>query len=364
MSCRLLYLVGQLRDGGSERQLYYLLRSLSRKQHRPQVVVWNFRDDEKYVPAIQDLGVSLHPFDAASSGSTKIKKLRELIGTIAPDVVHSYSFYLNFAAHWAAWGTKRVAVGSVRGELHGHKKDTGPWLGTLSGRWPRHQICNSTAAADGIRRSGGPFVPRQISVVRNGVDLESFRMVPLPTAGRVCIVGVGSLISVKRWDRLIAAALQLKRKGFEFLVRIVGDGPMRESLEQQVQRLGVADYVEFFGQSDDVPALLAGATLLAHTSDSEGCPNVVMEAMACGRPVVATDAGDVPYLVSEGETGFVVHRGEDTVFVERLARLMVDRDLCHSMGKAGRAKAEREFGLDRLVSDTLTAYQTAGWKTA
>jgi glycosyltransferase involved in cell wall biosynthesis len=84
--------------------------------------------------------------------------------------------------------------------------------------------------------------------------------------------------------------------------------------------------------------------------------------MACGRAVVATDVGDTPSLVEDRKTGFVVPRGDDAALVERMATLIADRELCHRMGQAGRLKAKHEFGLDRLVSETLAAYRDAGWK--
>jgi glycosyltransferase involved in cell wall biosynthesis len=87
-----------------------------------------------------------------------------------------------------------------------------------------------------------------------------------------------------------------------------------------------------------------------------------MEAMACGRAVVATDAGDVPELVEDGKTGFVVNRGDDAMLTDCMAALITNHALCRRMGEAGRAKAEREFGLDRLVSETLAAYRSMGWK--
>src|SRR5262249_42939457 len=153
-----------------------------------------------------------------------------------------------------------------------------------------------------------------------------------------------------------------KRRGFDYLIQIAGDGPLRGALAQQAQGLGVADYVEFLGHVDNIPSLLANAAFLVHTSDNEGYPNAVMEAMACARAVVATDAGDVPFLVEDGETGFVVRRGDNVTFVERMVRLMNDRDLCRRMGEAGRAKAEREFGLNRLVEETLAVYRAIGWR--
>jgi glycosyltransferase involved in cell wall biosynthesis len=198
-------------------------------------------------------------------------------------------------------------------------------------------------------------------VVLNGLDLEMFQRVPLATDGLVRILGVGSLLPVKRWDLLLIAAVELKRRGFDCLIRIAGDGPLQGALEQQAQELGVVDCVEFLGHVDDIPSLLADATYLVHTADSEGCPNAVMEAMACGRAVVATDVGDIPSLVEDGKTGFVVRRGNTTTLVERMVKLVTDRDLCRRMGEAGWAKAEREFGLNRLVEETLAAYHIAGW---
>jgi glycosyltransferase involved in cell wall biosynthesis len=145
-------------------------------------------------------------------------------------------------------------------------------------------------------------------------------------------------------------------------VRIVGDGPLRGSLKDQAEVLGVADRVEFLGYCDDIPALLTNATFVVHTSDDEGYPNVVMEAMACGRAVVATDAGDVPSLIEDGKTGFVVRRGDDATLCSCMETLMIDQELCRQMGEAGRVQAERLFGLDRLVSETLAAYRAIGWQ--
>jgi glycosyltransferase involved in cell wall biosynthesis len=362
MSCRLLYVIGQLRSGGAERQLCYLLQAMNRDRYKPAVAVWNYREEDSYVSHLRALGVPLHPLPPSSSGCLRLNAFRRLSRQLRPELLHSYSFYTNFPAWWAALGTKAVAIGALRSDFTPTVKKEGPLFGRLSARWPRTQLFNSRAAAEGARGSKGLFVPRQLYFVRNGADLQQFRAVPLPTAGRPCVLGVGSLLQVKRWDRLLGAVLSLKRRGLDFLVRIVGAGPLRESLQQQAQAFDVADCVEFMGHQDDIPSLLAQATFLVHTSDSEGCPNVVMEAMACGRAVVATDVGDTPSIVEHQKTGFVVPRGDDAALVECMATLLADRELCRRMGEMGRLKAEREFGLDRLVSETLAAYRAAGWK--
>jgi glycosyltransferase involved in cell wall biosynthesis len=137
---------------------------------------------------------------------------------------------------------------------------------------------------------------------------------------------------------------------------------LRVDLESQSKNLLRNGLVQFLGPRDDIPTLLGNSAFLVHTADTEGCPNIVMEAMACGRAVVATDAGDVPVLVENGKTGFVVRRGDDASLIEAMASLIADAALCCRMGEAGRIKAEQDFGLERLVAETLAAYRAAGWR--
>jgi glycosyltransferase involved in cell wall biosynthesis len=146
--------------------------------------------------------------------------------------------------------------------------------------------------------------------------------------------------------------------------RIAGDGPLRPVLENLARDLDVSENIEFLGAIQDIPAFLRGAKFLVHTSESEGCPNAVMESMACGLPSVAMRAGDIPFIVEDGKTGFVVPQDDEKTFAARALQLLSDNELCFRMGSAARAKAEREFRLERLVSETLSVYKAAGWKDA
>jgi glycosyltransferase involved in cell wall biosynthesis len=198
-------------------------------------------------------------------------------------------------------------------------------------------------------------------VVRNALEIEQFEMCPLPTNGPR-LLAVGRLAQEKRWDRLLRVTAAAASQGLKFSILHAGNGPLLQQLKDHATQLGVSNLVHFSGPRSDIPSLLADSSFLIHTADDEGCPNVVMEAMACGRAVVATDAGDVPDLVEDGETGFVVRRGDDMTMVDRMATLINDPELCRRMGEAGRFKAEREFGLKRLVTETMAAYRAAGWK--
>ncbi len=360
MRCRLLYLIGELHTGGSERQLYYLLRAMDRERYRPAVAVWNYSDQDLHVPLIRALNVPLYSFPG--NRATKLHAFRGLVRQLRPEVVHSWSFYTNFVAYWASLGTRALPLGSIRSDFAPAKRESGPVVGRLSARWPSSQICNSLTAAESVRSLKSYFLPSQLSVVRNGIDLDQFTRSPLPTNQPVRVLGIGYLLPVKRWDLLLVAVEQLNQQGISCVAQIAGDGPLRPGLEQVAAKLGIADRVQFLGHIDDIPSLLARAAFVVHTADSEGCPNAVMEAMASGRAVVATDAGEVPLLVEDGKTGFIVPRNDNSALVERMERLITDPDLCQRMGKAGRAKIEREFGLDRLVEETLSVYRAAGWR--
>ena len=360
--CRFLYLIGQLTPGGSERQLLYLLEQLKQRQYSPHVVVWNCREDDGYVAKIRALDVPLHAFTYKGTRLYKMLALRRLVWRLQPEVVHSYSSFMNMAAWWSTLGTGAVPIGALRSDFLWAQQDNGVLLGRLNMRWPRSQIFNSATAMEMARQHRRFFVPKRLFVIHNGLDLQRFRVVPLPFDGPVCLVGVGSLLPVKRWDRLVRAAAQLRQQGLTFRVRIIGDGPLRRVLQQEVQRLGLAEVVELPGYSDDVPRELAAATFTVHLAAAEGCPNAVMEAMACGRAVVAMAAGDVPTLVEDSKTGFVVPQDDEARLVHCLATLITDRQLCRHMGEAGRRKAEQAFGLERLVAETLAAYRVAGWR--
>src|SRR6478672_2958041 len=148
MPCRLLYLVGQLRLGGLERQLYYLLANLDRARYQPAVVVWNLNPCEKYYGDIEALKIPIAGFPPEWSPLHKLRALRTLIRQLEPEVIHSFSFHTNFAACYAALGRPALAIGSLRGDFLSARNDGGSVRGALNARWPGYIISNSLACAD------------------------------------------------------------------------------------------------------------------------------------------------------------------------------------------------------------------------
>jgi glycosyltransferase involved in cell wall biosynthesis len=336
---------------------------MDRNRFHPTVVVWNYKSEDPYARKIKELGVPLYGLPDRLSRIGKVTALRQFVKVLSPEIVHSYSFYTNFAAWFATLGLPVIPIGSIRQNFISEREYPGRLLGRLSARWPVFQICNSVAARNTVEGLKSYWKPKSVVSVRNGLDLEQFPVFPM-SVGPAKLLAIGRFYPEKRWDRLLQSLALVSRKGLKFELNLIGDGPLRTELELQARRLEIDDKVHFLGIRYDIPTMFKEATFLVHTADHEGCPNVVMEAMACGRAVVSTDAGDVPYLVDDGKTGFVLRRGDDKELIERIMLLIGDHQLCLRMGSAGRAKAEREFGLARLVFETLESYREAGWQDA
>jgi len=363
VNCRFLYLVGQLSAGGLEAQLYYLLKGLDRTRYQPAVAVWNLCQEATYVRQILALGIPVYSFPSAASSMAKLLAFQRLVKKLGPEVVHSYSFYTNFPSWWATRNTNSIAIGSIRNNFTTERRSPGLFLGCLCSRYPTTHICNSEAAMRAVENTPGLFKPKKLQLVRNKLDLDRFRAVyTLPNSPQ--LLAVGRLHRSKRWDRLLKVVAMVAAKRLRFLVRHAGEGSLLEELKTQAKLLEIDDLVQFLGHRDDISMLLHKSSFLIHTADDEGCPNVVMEAMACGRAVVATDAGEVPNLVEDGATGFVIRRGDDEMLAERVATLISDAELCRRMGEAGRAKAKRDFGANPLAVETLDAYRALGWMEA
>jgi glycosyltransferase involved in cell wall biosynthesis len=184
--------------------------------------------------------------------------------------------------------------------------------------------------------------------IPNGVDLSRFTTVRAPRDGPVVIGTVAALRAEKNIARLIRALARLPAGAPARLV-IVGDGPERVALEALATAEGVGRQVEFAGHCADPAPLYAGFDIFALSSDTEQMPLSVLEAMASGLPVAATDVGDIADMLDATNRPYVVAR-EDGALADALARLAVRGDLRAALGAANRARAESVFAEAEMVA--------------
>jgi glycosyltransferase involved in cell wall biosynthesis len=356
-----LLLVGSLRPGGSERQGYLLVRALRDLGLRPGVIVWTLTGEDFYRDLIQQCGIPLvHP-PQDKGPLSKLAWLRGTVREVRPAVLHSMAFYLNSPAWWAMRGNG-VAIGSIRGE-YSFERRVGPVHYALNRHWPNSIIANSQRSWQEAKLDTGFFRVRNPMWVPNGLDADQYSPRNHGDNGFVRVIAVGNLHPYKRWDRLVHTVAELARAmpAARFEVLIVGEGGERARLAALIAETGMDRIVRLMGRRFDVPELLSESDIFVLTSDTEGTPNAIMEAMAAGLPVVTSDVGDAPRLVADGETGFVAARDDVQGFVTSLGKLIADAGLRARMGAAGRKRAETEFSLESLAQRTIDAYRCAGW---
>ena len=357
----IVFVIGQLGLGGSERQLYYLTRYLAENGHKVTIAAWNFSRSEHYVGEFRQLGIPVVSLGKTRSSSVlKLFRLRKLLQHTRPHIVHSFSFFTNFPTWLSTVGNAALPLGSVRGEFRRNRTNIGA-LGYLSSRWPSWQVFNSLQSKQQASRAW--IRPSRTWVVQNGIDLSMFRHAPRRYSPMVKVVGVGSYIQDKRWDRLIWAIASLEDLHPYLGATVVGGGPLWQDLKRMALTAGVSKVVDFPGPHSNVPLLLSMSDIFVHTSETEGCPNAVMEAMASGLPVVAMDAGDIRSLVEHEKTGFVIPQDDEAALISAIARLVRDNDLRLSLGINARAKAESEFGFDKSALQMRKIYEEihSGW---
>ena len=197
--------------------------------------------------------------------------------------------------------------------------------------------------------------PRKVRLIPNGVDCEFWTPATRTTA-HFSIVAIGRLHRVKGFDVLLEAYAELLGEGRKVTLRIVGEGPDRERLEAQASRLGIAGHVEFTGAKNpsEVRRLLRDAVVFAMPSMSEGMPLALLEAMACGRPVVATQVGGIPEIVARG-TGILVPPNDVPAFANGLRRVLDGPEAAEAMARRATLHARR-FSGERAVARYLDLY--------
>jgi len=288
-------------------------------------------------------------------------------------LVHShFAWPEGIGGAMAAAEARRPLIASFRGmDLDVHE---GLAYGMRRDAGMAHAIRNLVRRADRttyvseyLRRIGlslGADPATAITILK-GVDLERFTPArdraalgrELGIAGPL-LLSVGGLQKLKGIHHALDALATLKAtRAFTYLV--VGDGEERESLEAQAARLGLESRVRFAGRLDrgQIPRYFAACDALILASLTEGSGNVALEAMACGRPVVATDSGGPPEYVSDGKTGFVVPVGDVAAMAERVGRLLDDPALADALGRAGRLRMVEGFSYPRMIGDIASLYE-------
>jgi glycosyltransferase involved in cell wall biosynthesis len=358
---KLCFLAGTLEHGGAERQLFYILQALCRAGAAPRLL--SLDQGEFWEDRIKALGISITWVGNQSSRLKRVFRVLKEARKDPPDVLQSQHFFANAYAGLAARLCRAVGIGALRSNGRMEVIESGHLGGWLNLRCPQMIAANSRNAMRYAIARGAPV--SRLYFLPNVVDTDWFQPAKDPAREPLTLIAVGRLVKEKRLDRFISMLARL-RTDHRLNVRglIVGPGCQDEDLgaelEHQARQLGLfPGGVQFRGGISDTKSVYREAAVCVLTSDYEGTPNVLLEAMASGLPVVASNVGGVPGIVRHGETGFLFAPDNIEGFTTALAELVKNAGLRTEMGRRARAFVVENHSLHRLPAYLEGLYDLA-----
>jgi glycosyltransferase involved in cell wall biosynthesis len=381
---RVLRVIARLNMGGPALHVAYLTAGLRERGYDTTLVAGTLARGEDSMAFVADeLDVEVVRIDELGR---EISPLRDLLATLRlarlirrerPQILHTHTAKAGTVGRVAALLAGRRKPPIVVHTFHGHalRGYFGPVRSRffrLLERWLAAQTTALVAVSPQVRDDlvALGVAPRErFVVIRLGIELEervaseqngraeSRRYLGIPD-GRFAVGWIGRMTGVKRTDDVLVAFKRLRDEGVDAVLCMVGDGPDRKQLERRAKELGVIRETLFLGYQEDVAPYYAAFDALVLPSGNEGTPVSVIEALAAGRPVVATRVGGIPDVVRDGEDGFLVEPGATDELAGRLAELARDPKLRERMGREGRSRVLSRYAVDRLVDDVDRLYRS------
>lgn len=347
---RLCLITNTIDLGGAETQALRLCGRLDPSAVRVTLVYYGGQGDLR--GEFEALDVELVHFDRDAIGRVRfVRRLARFLRERDFDVVHCWRGTANH------YGGLAAVLARARCILTGHRDfEVYPLTTRLVDRVLRPFTAARVVNSEAIRAKHGRtawFPDAHLRVLYNGLDPEEFAQDETPAeilraegldSERPLLVTIGRLDAPKRQDLFLRLAKELLERGLAVQFALIGKGPDRERLEERSRTLGIAEHVHFLGARRDVPRLLRAATLNVCTSVREGLPNVVLESMMAGTPVVTVDNGGGPELVANPQQ--VVAADDLAALTERVAEVLAAPETLAAWSRAGRERALEVFTLD------------------
>lgn len=286
------------------------------------------------------------------------RRLRRRLVELAPDVVHTHNEKAHIHAALATLGWRRPPIVHTRhgrGRVETTASRAAQWLAVKRSRF---LVCVSADAVDVARTEGA--TDEQVRVLLNAIDVRSYDATSYDAhAEDWRAVTVARLAPVKDLATMLKAVRLIRDVHPTFHLDVVGDGESRPGLEQLSRDLGLEDAVTFHGASNNPRPYMARASLFMQSSISEGISLTLLEAMAAGLPIAATDVGGNREVVDVGTTGYLVPAQDPKALAEAAVRVLARPNEARAMSRAARGRAEQRFDLDRMVAEYEALYAEA-----
>ncbi|MFN2577913.1 MAG: glycosyltransferase [Pyrinomonadaceae bacterium] len=370
MKPNVLFIIDSFEQGGSERQALQLLRQLhSSGEVRMHLAC--LQDRGPLRAEAEALGIEeIHEYPLTSFYDFNfVKQLRRLVGYIKKnkiDVLHTHCFYTNIFGMTGAYLAGVPARITSKGETDGFRTPMQKRAERMSFRLAHRVIANCLAVQNQLVREG--VNPKQIIQHYNGLDLDrlqpaagltreaALKVFALPPERRFITIVANLRNPVKNHPMFLRAAARVRAVTPDAAFVLAGEGELMPGLRELAEDLGLSHEVHFIGRCDDVSSLLFASVVGVLSSKAEGFANAILEYMAAGLPVVATDVGGVREAIVEGETGYVVASGDDEAMAARIIQLLLNDENARRMGARGKAIVSEKFSSERHLRNTLELY--------
>jgi glycosyltransferase involved in cell wall biosynthesis len=329
--------------GGTERQFVQFACSLDRSRY--DVLLGCLRREGPFLAKVEAAGIPLFEFPINSlynfHAARMFFRLAGFLRRNKINILHTFDFYTGVFAVPAGRFAGIPVVLASRREIAGLRGRGQSWAIRFACELATGIVANSQAASQHLVGLGAAG-RKKVEVLPNCINLQEFkprlpvtevrRQLGIPE--RAPLLGaLGNLRPEKDLGTFLHAARRIRTQLADARFLLIGDGPERGRLEQLTADLGLSDAAHFLGDRKDIPDLLAALDLLIVSSKTESFPNVILEAMAVGRPVVATRVGGTPEVIEDGRTGFLVPPGNSDALAERAVSLLRNPSLRQEIRK-------------------------------
>jgi len=357
---KVLHVIPNFGAGGAERLVLDLMEEMDHEKFEVAAVSLYPETGTVFEDEIRKKGLRVFYLDKHKGlDLTMIPKLGKVFKHYKPDVVHTHLYVLRYTVLPSLLCRVPVCVHTVHTLAQNEVGWAGRFINKMCFRFGNVvPVSISREVATSVRRVYGAKI--RTPVIYNGVKTTLFSsnsgVEQCKERGETVIVHVGRFEPPKNHRLLLEAFSVASSKCSKLKLWLVGDGKLRSSVKEMVQNLGLRDRVLFLGTRSDIPKLMACSDIFVLSSKWEGLPLVVIEAMAAGKPVVATAVGGVPELVENGLTGLLVPSDNANALAEALLLLAEDPELRQVMGQKGQKKAIDRFDISRTAREYEALY--------
>ncbi len=363
---RVVHIVPMLSPGGAERVAVHIVRGLNRQRYEPVIISYAGRLGCDLDRLLEEAGIEVHYLGKRPGFDYRMYyRLRPVLKRCRPNIVHTHLHVLRYALPFLFPLNKTPVLHTVHNLA---EREIEPRLRWLQRYALNHGVLPVAVAEEVAVSIEHLYGIQRCRVISNGVPTDRYARPQIPRKewraregfreNDVLFVCVARFWPQKNHALLLKAFLQGPASDPNAHLVLVGEGGLQKQLEEQAKKLGLSRQVHFLGLRTDIPEVLGAMDVFVLSSDYEGNPLSVMEAMASGLPIVSTAAGGVPDLFESGKEGLIVQPGDVQGLSNFMSFLLGNREARQSFGMAAARRARADFNVTTMVQAYQGIYES------